>query len=161
MSPSRVRLMRPTERGAVRNLGAPLFEHLGGYREALDGWLRHPAVVTLVAPGDPKGPAGFALVARLEPPGAAEAYLLAIGVAPSHRGRGLGRELLRAAVEQAERRAERWGVRTLRLDVAIDNVAAQALFGGAGFLPLGPGQRYASGQESLRMERALDPVHRT
>ena len=150
-----LRLMRPTERGAVRNLGAPLFEHLGGYREALDRWLRHPSVVTVVAPGSP-GPVGFALIGCLHAGPEPEAYLLAIGVAPSHRGRGLGRALLHEAVEQARRRARRWQVRCLRLDVHQENAAARALFTAAGFVPLGPGQPYARGQVSLRMERPLE-----
>ncbi len=155
MTRARVRLMRPTERGAVRNLGAPFFEHLGGNRSALDGWLRHPAVVTVVAEGGRARPAGFALVGRLEVDGVAEAYLLAIGVAEDHRGQGLGRALLDTAIEQAALRARRWGVTTLRLDVEAANHAGQALFAGGGFEVVGPGEPYTGGQRSVRMERPL------
>ena len=156
MTRPRVRLMRPTERGAVRNLGAPLFDHLGGYWDALDGWLRHPAVVTVVSHGGDGGQGGgltgFALLGRLAAADVPTAYLLAIGVCARHRGLGLGRELLDAAIEQTNRRASRWGVSTLRLDVATDNSAARALFAGAGFVVLGPGEDYAAGQHSVRME---------
>jgi ribosomal protein S18 acetylase RimI-like enzyme len=139
----------------VRNLAAPLFAHLGGYEQALDAWLRHPAVVTVVANQRGLGPIGFALVGRLDSGDIAEAYLLAIGVDPQQRRRGLGRDLLDAAIEEAGRRAERWGVSALRLDVASDNPAGRSLFAGAGFIAAGPGQDYARGQASLRMVRPL------
>jgi ribosomal-protein-alanine N-acetyltransferase len=154
-APRRVRLMRPTERGAVRKLGAPLFEDLGGYDAALDAWLRHPAVVTVVADAGRGRPDGFALVGRLDRDRRPEAYLLAIGVAEGLRGGGVGRALLEAALEQAERRAARWGVDRIALDVAADNAPARALFAAAGFETLGPGEPYANGQPSLRMGRSI------
>ncbi len=150
-----VRLMRPTERGAVRNLGAPLFARLGGYEQALDAWLRHPAVVTVVADAGRAGPQGLALVGRLDAAPRPRAYLLAIGVGEAARGRGLGRRLLEAAIEQARRRAARWDVRELQLDVAVDNAGARALFEGSGFVGQGPGEPYANGQASLRMTLPL------
>lgn len=151
----RVRLMRPTERGAVRNLGARLFERYGGYEGALDGWLRHPAVVTVVADAGRGGPRGFALIGRQDPGGAPEAYLLAIGVDPALQASGWGSALLDEAIAQTRRRAARWGVEVLRLDVAESNTAGQRLFARGGFVPVGPGEPYKSGEASIRMQRPL------
>lgn len=151
----RVRLMRPTERGAVRLLGAALFAGFGHYEAALDRWLRSPAVVTVVADRGQGNPLGFALVGRVDPGGGPGACLLAIGVHDDVRRAGWGRALLASAVAEATRRCARWGVDRLALDVAEDNGGARALFADAGFAEAGPGSPYATGRPSIRLERAL------
>lgn len=58
-----------------------------------------------------------------------QADVQTLAVAPSAQGRGLGRRLLDALIAEAARR----GAREVLLDVRADNVAAQALYAGAGF----------------------------
>lgn len=57
-------------------------------------------------------------------PSAAEAELLRIAVAPGARRKGLARELLR----RCEAALEELGIRWLRLEVRVSNVAARALY---------------------------------
>jgi ribosomal-protein-alanine N-acetyltransferase len=67
-----------------------------------------------------------------------DADLQTIAVAPRAQGRGLGRELLGAAVEEARRR----GCSQVMLEVAHDNDTAIALYASAGFESLGRRRDY-------------------
>lgn len=87
-------------------------------------------------------PGGFGVVARrgqeivgftLCRSAAGEGEVLTLCVAAASRRRGVGRALLRAAIEAAARR----GLTSLFLEVAETNVAARALYAGFGFEPVG------------------------
>lgn len=80
------------------------------------------------APG-PGRPLGF-LMARVA---AEDAEIIAIGVLPDGRGRGVGRQLVAAALDGARAR----GATALFLEVAEDNVAARALYAACGFAAVG------------------------
>jgi ribosomal protein S18 acetylase RimI-like enzyme len=85
-------------------------------------------VVVLFA-GD--GPDGFAEL-RFRPSvytGALDAYLEELYVVPERRGRGLGRTLLEAAMDEARAR----GAAHIDLGTSEDDVAALALYESAGF----------------------------
>lgn len=58
---------------------------------------------------------------------------LGMGVRKAHRGRGLGRRLLAACVEQARR----LGLEKLELEVFDSNAGARALYGAMGFVEEG------------------------
>lgn len=62
-----------------------------------------------------------------------EAEVLALGVVPARRRRGLGRRLVIGVREDAGRR----GAVAVFLEVAEDNAAARALYGDCGFAPVG------------------------
>lgn len=80
------------------------------------------------------------------------ARLYSIAVADSERGHGIGEALL-AAAEQAARRR---GSRTLRLEVRVDNAAAQRLYERRGYRRFGTrAGYYEDGQDALRYEKAL------
>lgn len=79
-------------------------------------------------------PAGFILVRDL----GNECEVLSLGVAPRWRRRGIARDLLRAAVEEASRR----DLPSVVLEVAIDNDAATDLYSAAGFVAVGRRPRY-------------------
>lgn len=96
-------------------------------------------------------PAGLALVARstqgtglpvagfvLARVAADEAEILSLAVAPAERGRGLARRLLETAMHDLAAR----GARRLFLEVAADNRAALALYGGLGFTEVGRRRHY-------------------
>lgn len=70
-----------------------------------------------------------------------DSELLTLGVVPDHRRRGLARALLRDALDQAAR----MGARRMVLEVAADNLAALALYGGVGFTAIGRRRAYYRG----------------
>lgn len=81
------------------------------------------------------GDARAALLGRLA---ADEAEVLMLLTDPLHRRRGLARALLRAFLARAAAR----GATRAVLEVAEDNAPALALYGGAGFRPVGRRPRY-------------------
>lgn len=69
-----------------------------------------------------------------------EAHVTTIGVAPSHRGRGLGELLLVDLFEHAWQRNAEW----LTLEVRVSNESAQSLYHKYGFSRQGLRRRYYS-----------------
>jgi ribosomal-protein-alanine N-acetyltransferase len=67
-----------------------------------------------------------------------ECEVLALGVVPARRRRGLGSALLAALVDEARRR----GARALFLEVADDNTAARRLYAARGFVQVGRRANY-------------------
>ena len=67
-----------------------------------------------------------------------EAHVTTVAIAPEHQGRGLGRELMAAAIRIAL--AE--GSRHVSLEVAVHNERAQALYRRFGFVPVGVRKNY-------------------
>ena len=83
------------------------------------------------------------------------ARLYSIAVAPEARGRGLG-EALVAAVERAARRR---GCARMRLEVRMDNPAAQRLYERLGYRRIGVRHGYyEDGHGAFRYEKALHPT---
>ena len=84
--------------------------------------------------------------------------VLAIAVSPNHRGHGVGRLLLRHAVETAYQARRTLDVREVRLSVADTNTRAQKLFMSEGFSEGEEARgRYDGGQEAIRMVLKLAP----
>jgi ribosomal-protein-alanine N-acetyltransferase len=67
-----------------------------------------------------------------------EGELLSIGVGPAYRRRAIGSALLRESIE----RCRRAGAVSLFLEVATDNVTAQALYHALGFQEVGKREGY-------------------
>ena len=97
-------------------------------RDAIAGVLGAPGAFGLIACSGGRA-AGFVLVRAVSD----QCELLAAGVLPVMRRRGIGRILLDAALARAA--AE--GARVMFLEVAEDNPAARALYAGAGFAGVG------------------------
>jgi ribosomal-protein-alanine N-acetyltransferase len=74
-------------------------------------------------------PAGFALALDLRN----ECEILSLGVLPERRGEGIGMALLDSICVEARRR----GAERIVLEVAVDNIAALALYAVRGFIPVG------------------------
>jgi ribosomal protein S18 acetylase RimI-like enzyme len=126
----RLRAAGPTDLAAVRSLAARSFAHLGDYGTILADWFRARGVRTAVAESPPDL-LGFVMWA--------EGRILAIAVAADARRQGVGRALLRHALEAH-------GDGPITLEVAADNGAAQALFQAEGFAARpGAGGRYPGG----------------
>lgn len=97
---------------------------------------------------DEFGVRGYASVRVFAP----EAELMRIGVGLGSRRQGVASGLL-AAVEEAARGR---GADLMQLEVASDNVAALALYAGAGYVEQGRRRRYyRSGADAVLMERRL------
>jgi [ribosomal protein S18]-alanine N-acetyltransferase len=79
-------------------------------------------------------PTGFILARDLGD----EVEILSLGVLPGWRRHGSGSALLAAIVGEADRR----GIGAVVLEVAADNVAAQRLYAGCGFVQAGRRPRY-------------------
>ncbi|MBN9546135.1 MAG: GNAT family N-acetyltransferase [Alphaproteobacteria bacterium] len=73
-----------------------------------------------------------------------EAEILTLAVAPSARRRGYGRQLVAAAAHHAAAS----GASALFLEVADDNIAAQTLYRGLGFVPVGRRKAYYGGRDA-------------
>lgn len=69
-----------------------------------------------------------------------EAHVTIIGVAPAHRGRGVGEFIFTALVDQALRRNATW----ITLEVRVSNLRAQNLYAKYGFSVQGTRRRYYS-----------------
>lgn len=143
------------------DLSVHSFGHLGDYRAILGGWFDHPGVRTTVACHPEHGPVGYVMQAfvRREFDLQPIADLVAIAVEPALRRHGIARLLLRAALDLARTEARLIDAADrMRLEVAVDNVAARTLFVAAGFVhrPRGDG-RYPNGQRYLCLERRLEP----
>jgi [ribosomal protein S18]-alanine N-acetyltransferase len=135
-SPLTVRGVGPFDLGRMARLHRSCFE---------EAWSRSDLAHLLAMPG------GFGLIARLYEGGLAgldglrgvgfaicrvaadESELLTIGVAPPYRRRGVAAALLRAGME----RCLRVGAKSMFLEVAVDNHAAQQLYEEHGFERVG------------------------
>lgn len=114
-----------------------------------------PGVVGLLAvDGDsltpamtPPGPAGFVLWRVV----AGEAEILSIAVLPPWRHLGLGGRLLGAALTASAAT----GAEAMFLEVAVNNGAAQSLYGRTGFSVVGRRRGYYGDTDALVMRRDL------
>ncbi len=105
----------------------------------------HHYLVALDGTDTVRGYAGLAL----SPPD--EGWVQNIAVRRDAQRAGLGRALLEALLAEADRR----GVRRTLLEVAVDNAAAQKLYAGYGFEPIGVRRGYyqPSNTDALVMMR--------
>lgn len=101
---------------------------------SIAGLLNTPGTFALIAEDREAGPVGL-LIGRNAGP---EAEILTIGVLPEARRAGHGRTL----IEEAAHLATGNGADALFLEVAADNTAALALYGGCGFLSVGRRNKY-------------------
>jgi ribosomal-protein-alanine N-acetyltransferase len=81
-----------------------------------------------------ESPAGFALAINL----CEECEILSLGVLTEWRREGVGTALLDSVCAEARRR----DTECIVLEVAVDNIAALALYGVRGFIPVGRRRNY-------------------
>jgi ribosomal protein S18 acetylase RimI-like enzyme len=147
------------DRDFLELLAGSAFSAFGNYGKLLRGWSDEPGVHTYVARNE-KERVGFVMLGFYYADHERRAVygdVLAIAVAPGFRGQGLGRLLLRHAVEMAYQARRSLDVRDVRLSVADTNLAAQKLFMSEGFSEGHEVRgRYDGGQEAIRMVLHLD-----
>ena len=157
--PVRLRAGRAPDLGFLSELAREAFEDFGDYDRLLPEWARTPGIELTVAEDDGQR-VGLTLLGFFDEPArpAPVADLLAIAVASPWRGRGVGRQLLVAAMKRARELSRVNVVSALRLTVAEGNASARHLFESAGFayVPEHDGH-YPKGQRALRMELPLEP----
>ncbi len=131
--------------GALAALHAQAFE-TGWSEDEIAGLLGAPGGAAFEVEG------GFILL-RVLPE---EAEVLTLAVAPEARRRGAGRALVRAGVAAAEAA----GAEVVFLEVAADNTAARALYGGEGFEEVGRRKSYyarpGGAVDAVVLRRALN-----
>lgn len=107
--------------------------------------------VTLVL-GDAGEIDGFAMAQKLGSRKGPLAHLITIDVRPDLRCQGAGSFILKAL----EARMRRDGMRRMRLEVAVDNVAAQAFYRKFGYAENGRiANYYPNSTDALLMDKAL------
>lgn len=125
--------LRPATAADAARLAAlhvPCFPEDPWPATAMSTLLESPGVLGLIADGDGGGQARGFILCRLA---ADEGEVLTLAVLPAARRRGVGSLLLGGALAWARG----YGVVKLFLEVAEDNSAARALYGAAGFTPVG------------------------
>jgi ribosomal protein S18 acetylase RimI-like enzyme len=149
----------PRDRDFLEELAGDAFKPFGTYGKLLRSWSEEPGVHTYVA-RDEKERVGFVMLGFYYADHERRAVygdVLAIAVVPGQRGRGVGRLLLRHAVEMSYQARRSLDVREVRLSVAHTNLPAQHLFTSEGFREGEEARgRYDGGQEAIRM---ILPLH--
>lgn len=110
-----------------------------------------PTTSGLIAQSVTRGPAGFVLWSVA----AEQAEILTIAVLPPYRRTGLGRRLLVAAWDDAVARH----CLEMFLDVAEDNIPAQALYTSLGFAEVARRRAYyPDGEDAILMKKTVVSV---
>ncbi len=111
-----------------------------------------PSSISVAAEDEAAKLAGFAIAELHLESGQRIGHIVTIDVVPTARRIGIGHALMRALLERLCDR----GVILVRLEVAVDNEAAQAFYFRHGFVETGHIPRYYLGRiDALAMEKAL------
>ena len=143
----RIRKGAPSDRSFVAHLSRQVFATYGEYDRILPMCLDDAGFHTFVIE-EGGCPAGFCMLSIGDRVG----EVVAVAVDPLRQGRGAGRRLMQAAVEDAMET----GIRILFLKTATENRPAQGLFRRIGFEETGREEDgYAGGQAAIGMLRRL------
>ncbi len=131
----------------MADLARRVFSAYGEYDRILPTCLDDPQFHTLVSEQEDR-PAGFCMLSI----GDGVGEVVAVAVDPLWQGRGIGRQLMQAIVEDARG----MGIRLLVLKTATRNLSAQGLFRRIGFEETGrEAGYYAGGQTAIGMRKRL------
>ena len=120
-------------------------------REQLAYLLRSPKAISLVAKEDNET-VGFIIGMKENYGKTAVGHIVTIDVLPEHRRAGVGLQLL----DTLEKEFIEQGVKTIYLEVRIDNQAARRLYAKKGYMKLEPLENYYSkGRHGLRMRKEI------
>ncbi|HEY8591102.1 MAG TPA: ribosomal protein S18-alanine N-acetyltransferase [Naasia sp.] len=135
-------VLRPAEPGDLDDMVAlenAIFPDDAWSRQSFERELANPhcSYLVLVPEGEDRPVLGYGGLLASPPDG----DIQTVALAEDLRGRGLGRVLVRALLDEAERK----GVTSVFLEVRADNAVAQALYASMGFEALGVRPRYYKG----------------
>jgi ribosomal protein S18 acetylase RimI-like enzyme len=143
----RIRNGTTADREFVAELSRQVFSQYGDYHRILPSCLEDPGFCVLVGEHDDRT-AGFCMLSV----GEAVGEVVAVAVDPLWQGRGTGRRLMGAILEEARR----MGLRLVVLKTATGNLPAQGLFRRIGFEETGRVVGYyAGGQTAIGMRKRL------
>lgn len=142
-----IRSGTPLDRAFVAGLARQVFSMYGDYDRILPDCLDDPRFHTLVA--EQEGCCvGFCMLSI----GDGVGEVVAVAVDPSWQGRGFGKTLMQAILEDAGKR----GIRLLVLRTATRNRTAQELFQSLGFEKTGQEEGYyTAGQSAIGMSKRI------
>ena len=125
-------------------------------RADLRYYLAHPRSLSIIAEDDStKAILGFIIAESYLEHGRPIGHIITIDVAPSERRKGLGGRLMNAMLD----RLTGVGAAILRLEVAVDNIDAQAFYRRLGFSQTGRIRGFYLGRlDALVMEKSLDSI---
>ena len=147
MEDGRIRNGTLVDRDFVADLARRVFSAYGEYDRILPACLDDPQFHTIVSEQEDR-PAGFCMLSI----GDGIGDVVAVAVDPLWQGLGIGRELMRAIVEDARG----MGIRLLLLKTATRNLPAQGLFRRIGFEEAGrEAGYYTAGQTAIGMRKRL------
>ncbi|QTX05454.1 ribosomal protein S18-alanine N-acetyltransferase [Agromyces archimandritae] len=135
-----MRIAAASDLDAIMDLEQATFEADAWSQASMLREIEDPNTRYLVAVDDQHGTL-FAYGGVLAPPGAPQADIQTIAVAPASRSRGLGRGLMHQLIAEARRR----GAQEVFLEVRADNPVAQALYDSLGFERISVRKRYYRG----------------
>lgn len=147
MEGGRIRNGTPVDWDFVADLARRVFSEYGEYDRILPTCLDDPQFHTLVSEWEDR-PAGFCMLSI----GDGIGEVVAVAVDPLWQGRGIGRQLMQAIVEDARGT----GLALLVLKTATRNLPAQGMFRRIGFEETGRvAGYYAGGQAAIGMRKRL------
>jgi ribosomal-protein-alanine N-acetyltransferase len=148
-----IRTVRPEDFPALYAMDQQCFPPEIAYSpDDLRYFLEAKDSLTLVAEDADGGIAGFALAQMYRARPTFQARLITIDVVPEFRRKGIGSDLLKAC--EAEMREHH--VTRFRLEVAVGNSAAQALYRSFGYETVGRiAAYYPTGEDALVMQKQL------
>ena len=147
MEGGRIRNGTPVDWDFVADLARRVFSEYGEYDRILPTCLDDPQFHTLVSEWEDR-PAGFCMLSI----GDGIGEVVAVAVDPLWQGRGIGRQLMQAIVEDARST----GLALLVLKTATRNLPAQGMFRRIGFEETGRvAGYYAGGQAAIGMRKRL------
>jgi ribosomal-protein-alanine N-acetyltransferase len=130
-------------------------------RDELSAFLAHPSAFSIVLEDQPKAELGhgdllgFAIARTFRSRGKEVFHIITIDVAPVARRRGAGTMLM----DWMAAKARDLRLKTLRLEVAVDNTDALGFYKRLGFTEVGRIECYYLGQtDALVLERELMPA---
>ena len=147
MEDGRIRNGTLVDRDFVADLSRRVFSAYGEYDRILPACLDDPQFHTIVSEQEDR-PAGFCMLSI----GDGIGEVVAVAVDPRWQGRGIGRQLMEAIVEDARGT----GLALLVLKTATRNLPAQGMFRRIGFEETGRvAGYYAGGQTAIGMCKRL------
>jgi [ribosomal protein S18]-alanine N-acetyltransferase len=151
-----LRRARPADLDAIMAIERATFATDAWPEHAMRAELENAHTYYLVVVDDARPDVAVAYAGLLAPGGSGQGDIQTIAVDAAARGRGLGRALMHALIDEARRRA----ATELFLEVRADNPVARALYESLGFAEIGVRRGYyqPDGVDAIAMRLDVPPA---